>query len=72
MLLRLRRRPAAVTVIRPLAWELPYAAGADLKRQKDQKKKKKVEHEFRSSRCGSAEANPASIHKDVGSIPGLA
>ena len=27
---------------------------------------------YRSSPCGSAEANPTSIHEDVGSIPGLA
>ena len=27
-------RPAAVAPIRPLAWELPYAMGAALKRQK--------------------------------------
>ena len=34
-------KPAAVTLIRPLAWKPPYAAGAALKRQKDKKKKKK-------------------------------
>ena len=34
-------RPAVVALIRPLAWELPYAMGAALKRQKDEKKKKK-------------------------------
>ena len=27
-------RPAAVTPIRPLAWEAPYAVGVALKRQK--------------------------------------
>ena len=32
-------RPAVVAPIGPLAWEPPYAAGASLKRQKDQKKK---------------------------------
>ena len=31
-------RPAAAAPIRPLAWELPYAAGVDLK------EKKKKEH----------------------------
>ena len=31
MLLWLWRRPAATTPIGPLAWELPYAAGAALK-----------------------------------------
>ena len=35
----------AITLIRPVAWEPPYAAGAALekaKRQKDQKKKKRA------------------------------
>ena len=39
-LLWLWHRPAALALIRPLAWEPPYAVGAALKRQKDQKKKK--------------------------------
>ena len=38
MLLWLRSRPAAVVMIQPLAWELPYATGVAVKR----KKKKKV------------------------------
>ena len=33
-------RPAAVTPIGPLAWEIPYALGAALKGQKKKKKKK--------------------------------
>ena len=32
-------RPAATVLIQPLAWELPYATGAALKRQKTKKKK---------------------------------
>ena len=32
-------RPAATALIQPLAWELPYAAGAALKRQKQTNKK---------------------------------
>ena len=40
-LLWLWRRPAAIALIRPLAWEPPNAMGSALKRQKDQKKKKK-------------------------------
>ena len=36
-----RIRPAAAALIRPLAWELPYAAGVALKRQRQKKKKKK-------------------------------
>jgi len=34
-------RPVSTAPIRPLAWEPPYAASVALKRQKDQKKKKK-------------------------------
>ena len=33
-------RPAATALIRPLAWEHPYATGAALKIQKDERKKK--------------------------------
>ena len=40
-LLLLWRRPAATTPFRPLAWELPYAAGVALKRAKKERKKKK-------------------------------
>ena len=40
MLLWLWYRLAAVAPIRPLAWELPHAKGAALKRQKKTKKKK--------------------------------
>jgi len=35
-------RPAAVALIRPLAWELLYAAGAALKRQKNSQTKKSL------------------------------
>ena len=35
-------RLAAVALIRPLAWEPPYATGAALKRQKQKKKKKEM------------------------------
>ena len=34
--------------IRPLAWEFPYAVGADLEKQKDQKMKKKEERKLKS------------------------
>ena len=40
-LLWLWRRPAATAPIRPLAWELPYAAGVALEEAERQKKKKK-------------------------------
>ena len=33
-LLWLWRKPAAIALTRPLAWELPHATGATLKRQK--------------------------------------
>ena len=42
MLLWLWRRLAAMAPIGPLAWELPYAAGAALKRQKKQENPKKT------------------------------
>ena len=32
---------AAAAPIRPVAWELPYATGAALKRKKEKKRKKK-------------------------------
>ena len=38
-LLWLWHRPGAVVLIRPLAWESPYAAGAALKKQKQTKKR---------------------------------
>ena len=38
VLLWLWHRPAARAPIQPLAWELPYAAGAALKRRKKRKK----------------------------------
>ena len=31
-------RPPAVALIRPLVWELPYATGAALRKQKKEKK----------------------------------
>ena len=36
-------RPAAIVLIRPLAWELPYAAGIALKSKKKKRKEKKEE-----------------------------
>ena len=34
-------RPEAAAPVQPLAWELPYAVGVALKRQKEKKKEKK-------------------------------
>ena len=55
-MLWLQHGPAAVALIRPLVWELPYTAGVALK----SKKKKKVE------------TNPTRNHEVKGSITGLA
>ena len=41
MLLWLWRSPVAAALIRPLAWEPPYAASAALKRQKTKTKQNK-------------------------------
>ena len=41
VLLWLWRRPAAAALIRPLAWEPPYAVGEALKRTERQKNKNK-------------------------------
>ena len=38
-LLWLWRRPVATALIRPLAWEPPYAAGAAVKKEKQKTKK---------------------------------
>ena len=40
--LRLWRGPAATVLIQLLAWELQYAMGVALKRQKTKKKKKEI------------------------------
>ena len=58
-------RPAAVTLIRLLAWEYPEAAGAALKSKIKTERKKKNDHH------GSAEVNPIRTHEDADSIPGL-
>ena len=50
---------AAAALNQPLAWELLYAPNAAIKRKKG------------SSCLGSVVKNPTSIHKDVGSVPGL-
>ena len=47
-LLWLWRRPAAAALIGPLAWEPPYAAGAALKKDKKDKKKKMVDEKAKA------------------------
>ena len=48
-LLWLCRRPAATALIRPLAWEPPYAEGVAQEMAKRQRKKKK--NDFRFQMC---------------------
>ena len=43
-LLWLWRRPVAAALIRPLAWEPPYATGVAVKRQTDRQKGRKEEN----------------------------
>ena len=59
-LLWLWRRLEATALIRPLAWELPYAVGAALKRQKtkDKKKKKKEKKKWLHNWGGRAVRTP--------------
>ena len=66
-LLWLWHRPAATALIRLLAWEPPYAADAALKRQKEKKKVTIIEVPFVAQWL----KNLASIHEDLGLIPGL-
>ena len=63
-LLWLWRRPAAVALIRPLAWESPYAAGATLKRTKKTKRGVPVVAQWLT--------NPTRNHEVPGSVPVLA
>ena len=46
-------RLAASALIRPLAWEPPYATGAALKRQNNYKKKKKKERKKKKRKKGT-------------------
>ena len=48
VLLSLWCRLAATALIQPLAWELPYAEGAAIKKTKRQKKKKKEKKKERT------------------------
>ena len=49
VLLWLWHRPAATALIRPLAWEPLYAAGAALEKDKKTKKKKKKKSTWENS-----------------------
>ena len=67
VLLLLWCRPAATALIRPLAWEPPYAPGAAQISKKDQKKKK-----MGVPVVAQWLTNPTRNHEVVGSIPALA
>ena len=80
-LLWLWRRPVATALIRPLAWEPPYAEGASLEKTGGKKKKKTsrilVTVTLRKYFLGVPDVaqwlmNPTSIHEDVGLNPDLA
>ena len=83
MLLWLWRRLVATALIRPLAWEPPYAMGTGLKKAKRQKiknkkpigshlsKLKKKKNLVRNPIVVQQVKNPTSIHEEEGSIPGL-
>ena len=51
VLLWLCHRPAATALIRPLAWQPPYATRAALKGQKTKDKKKKTENLYDPRDC---------------------
>ena len=44
-------KPATTALIRPLAWEPPYAVGAALEKTKRPKKKKKFTDRIRETEC---------------------
>ena len=58
-------RPAYVALIRPLAWEPPYAAGVALKRQKKKKEKKKKKKKKKKKRCRHTKNNCVNPRKTV-------
>ena len=63
-LLWLWHRPGATALIGPLAWEVPYAAGAALRRQKTKKKKKKKKRKKeKRKRKKIAESGALCFHK---------
>ena len=65
-------RRGAAALIRPLAWEPPYAAGADQEMAKRQKTKTNKKKPLRSSHCGAMGLAGCLQHHDAGLILGLA
>ena len=68
-LLRLWYRPAATALIRPLAWEPPYAAGAD---QETAKRQKKKDYILGVPIVAQQDKKLTPIREDASLIPGLA
>ena len=60
-LLWLWRRPAAASLIQPLAWEPPYATGVALKRQKGKKKKERESLTSSYWFCSLSHGDPRSV-----------
>ena len=56
-LLWLWYRLAASALIHPLAWELPYAVGAALKKKKKKKDKIKNKQKIKKRQCTKSELN---------------
>ena len=65
MLLRLWCRLAAAAPIRPLAWDLPYAIGAALKRRKNKNKKDAREYTFSITLTHLCQGNIKSARRSV-------
>ena len=65
------RRLAATALVRPLAWEPPYAVGAALEKTKRPKKKKKVNWKLPCAKAGSnvpsvvTSSKPHSMRKSI-------
>ena len=66
--LRLWCRPAAVALIRPLAWDLPYAVGADLKKDKKKKKKNTVSRRGQAAQLSSVQGQQC-WSTELGNVP---
>ena len=60
-LLRLCCKPAAAALIGPLAWELPYASGAALKKKKKSKQNKTHTHNVKSANTRALLRNQESV-----------
>ena len=65
-------RPVATALIRPLAWESPYATGVALEKKRPKTKKQKKNCSFGVPIMVQWLANPTRNHEVLGSLPGLA